>query len=181
MNSTKWTKEATDLAKYLTGFEVALLTSTDSLTRHLEEELKEQISAKLIESKKISPTSTTLKALNVSDRAFFTERKIWLCSPTKKLVYADSILVSTNKELIEELQLSTEPMSKTLLSKNIEFTKSEISISLTTKEDSKSLFDTDQPLFKKTYILDNTNKTSQTVKALITEIFGPTVIQYPKG
>lgn len=180
MDEIHWTNEATSLAVLLSGKEVDLLTSTDSLTEHLEAQLNETITAELIESKKISGDDPILDSFNPEEGLLFAERKIWLRSQNERLVYAESIIATNDKTLLEELQSITEPIGKILTQKNIELTKSHLHIGLTSIEESEFLFNTSTPIFTKRYLLDNSDKSSYTVEILITEVFSPTLITSSK-
>lgn len=181
MAEIHWTNEATSLAANLSGNEVDLLTSTDSLTEHLENQLNNSITAELIESKLLNSNDPILSSFNPEEGLLFAERKIWLRSQKERLVYAESIIATTDETLLTELQSTTEPIGKTLTQKNIELTKSHLHIGLTTPEESEFLFNTPAPLFSKRYLLDNSDKSSYTIEVLITEVFSPTLITTTKG
>ncbi len=181
MAQTHWTKEASLFAASLSGEEVRLLNSPDSLTEYLETSLKNIIHAELVESKDITPDDVFLNLFDIEEDHTFAQRIIWLTSENKRLIYAKSVIASTDKSLLEVLKSTTDPLGKVLTSKGIKFSKSQIFIAVTSKEESKELFNANAPLFSKSYVLENTDKSSLTLKAFIREIFNPSLINTSSG
>lgn len=181
MAETYWTKKANLFASSLSGEEVKLLNSPDSLTKYLETNLNSPIHAELVESKDITPDDVFLSLFEIEEDHSYIERIIWLTSNHKRLIYAKSTIASTSTPLLEELKSTTDPLGKVLTSMGIHFSKSQIFIGVTSAKESKELFDSPLPLFNKSYVLENRDKSSLTIKAYIREIFSSSLINTPES
>ena len=179
MDNINWTKDASLKSANISERGKSVLTSTDSLTSLLEDLLSCRLSAEIVSSTE----ATAPDSFSMPKNSHSLRRIIWLKNSNEKLVYADSIIASTDKSVLDTISTSTEPIGRLLNSMGVGFSKSSISISLVnagqsaqTDETLKDLFSASQYLFKKTYTLDNSLDSSYTIKALITEVFHPSLM-----